>query len=121
MTSTTHTNKAVLIISPRRIFGLFVALALVVFSLVGFGGSHAVASPTTTTTTFKFPSGTVLNVGDQEQFLESALQDSGALKGAHYKVNFVEFDSGPLVNAGFAAHQIDVGFMGDLPAALAAT
>jgi sulfonate transport system substrate-binding protein len=51
--------------------------------------------------------------------LEAALQDSGALKGAHYKVNFVEFDSGPLVNAGFAAHQIDVGFMGDLPAALA--
>jgi sulfonate transport system substrate-binding protein len=118
MTSTTHTNKAVWIISPRRIFGFFVVAALVASSLVGFGGSHAQASPTTTTT-FKFPSGTVLNVGDQEQFLESALQDSGALKGAHYKVNFVEFDSGPLVNAGFAAHQIDVGFMGDLPAALA--
>jgi sulfonate transport system substrate-binding protein len=31
----------------------------------------------------------------------------------------VEFDSGPLVDAGFAAHRIDVGFMGDLPAALA--
>jgi sulfonate transport system substrate-binding protein len=60
-----------------------------------------------------------LNIGDQEQFLESALEDSGALKGAPYKVNFVEFDSGPLVDAGFAAHQIDVGYMGDLPAALA--
>jgi sulfonate transport system substrate-binding protein len=95
-----------------------VAAALIVSSIVALGGSRAVASPTTTTT-FKFPSGTVLNVGDQEQFLETALQDSGALKGAHYKVNFVEFDSGPLVNAGFAAHQIDVGFMGDLPAALA--
>ena len=87
-------------------------------SFVWLGGSHAQASPTTTTT-YKIPAGTVLNVGDQEQFLESALQDSGALKGAHYKVNFVEFDSGPLVNAGFAAHQIDLGFMGDLPAALA--
>ena len=31
------------------------------------------------------------------------------LKGASYKVNFVEFDSGPLVDAGFAAHRIDVG------------
>jgi sulfonate transport system substrate-binding protein len=35
-------------------------------------------------------------------------------------VNFVEFDSGPLVDAGFAAHQVDLGFMGDLPASLAA-
>ena len=51
--------------------------------------------------------------------MQTALTDSGALKGAPYKVNFVEFDSGPLVNAGFAAHQIDLGFMGDLPAALA--
>ena len=32
----------------------------------------------------------------------------------------MEFDSGPLVDAGFAAHRIDVGFMGDLPASLAA-
>jgi sulfonate transport system substrate-binding protein len=95
-----------------------VAAALIVTSFVTFGASSAHASPTTTTT-FRFPAGTVLNVGDQEQFLETALEDSGALKGAHYKVNFVEFDSGPLVNAGFAAHQIDVGFMGDLPAALA--
>jgi sulfonate transport system substrate-binding protein len=118
MTTTAHTNKAFSNRSSRRIAALLAASALVVTSLVSLGGGQAQASPTTTTT-YKFPSGTVLNVGDQEQFLESALQDSGALKGAHYKVNFVEFDSGPLVNAGFAAHQIDVGFMGDLPAALA--
>jgi ABC-type nitrate/sulfonate/bicarbonate transport system substrate-binding protein len=35
-------------------------------------------------------------------------------------VNFVEFNSGPLVDAGFAAHRIDVGIMGDTPASLAA-
>lgn len=62
---------------------------------------------------------TVLNVGDQQQDLQTLFQSSGALAGAHYKVNFVEFDSGPLVDAGFAAHRIDVGFMGDLPASLA--
>jgi sulfonate transport system substrate-binding protein len=118
MTTTAHTNKAFSKSSARRIAAILAAGALVVTSLVSLGGGRAQASPTTTTT-YKIPSGTVLNVGDQEQFLESALQDSGALKGAHYKVNFVEFDSGPLVNAGFAAHQIDVGFMGDLPAALA--
>jgi len=62
---------------------------------------------------------TVVNLGDQQQNLETLLQASGALAGAPYKVNFIEFDSGPLVDAGFAAHRIDVGFMGDLPASLA--
>jgi sulfonate transport system substrate-binding protein len=65
-------------------------------------------------------SGLVLNFGDQQQFYQTLLQASGALNGATYKVNFVEFDSGPLVDAGFAAHRIDVGYMGGLPASLAA-
>jgi sulfonate transport system substrate-binding protein len=64
-------------------------------------------------------SGITLNLGDQQQEFETLLQASGALKGASYEVNFVEFDSGPLVDAGFAAHRIDLGFMGDLPASLA--
>src|SRR3984885_7327982 len=64
-------------------------------------------------------SGLVLNLGDQQQEFETLLQSSGALKGASYRVNFVEFDSGPLVDAGFAAHRLDVGEMGDLPASLA--
>jgi sulfonate transport system substrate-binding protein len=63
--------------------------------------------------------GLVLNVGDQQQELQALFQASHALAGAPYKVNFVEFDSGPLVDAGFAAHRIDLGFMGDLPASLA--
>jgi sulfonate transport system substrate-binding protein len=60
-----------------------------------------------------------INFGDQQQDLETLLTDSGALKGASYKVNFIEFGSGPLVDAGFAAHRIDIGTMGDLPASLA--
>src|SRR5437879_5450366 len=52
-------------------------------------------------------SGAVINVGDQQQYLQTLLTISGALKGAPYKVSFVEFDSGPLVDAGFAAHRID--------------
>jgi sulfonate transport system substrate-binding protein len=60
-----------------------------------------------------------INFGDQEQEFQTLLTDSGVLKGAHYKVNFVEFNSGPLVDAGFAAHRLDVGSMGDLPASLA--
>jgi sulfonate transport system substrate-binding protein len=61
----------------------------------------------------------VINVGDQQQNLKTLLTTSGVLAGANYKVNFIEFDSGPLVDAGFAAHRIDIGFMGDLPASLA--
>jgi sulfonate transport system substrate-binding protein len=64
--------------------------------------------------------GLVLNVGDQQQDLETLFASSHALAGASYKVNFVEFDSGPLVDAGFAAHRLDLGIMGDLPASLAA-
>ena len=66
------------------------------------------------------PSTVVLNVGDQQQDLQTLFASSHALAGAAYKVNFIEFDSGPLVDAGFAAHRIDVGTMGDLPASLAA-
>jgi sulfonate transport system substrate-binding protein len=64
-------------------------------------------------------SGVVINFGDQQQSVETLLNASGALADASYKVNFVEFDSGPLVDAGFAARKIDVGTMGDLPASLA--
>jgi sulfonate transport system substrate-binding protein len=60
-----------------------------------------------------------INFGDQQQDFETLLTNSGVLKGANYKVNFVEFGSGPLVDAGFAAHRIDVGMLGDLPASLA--
>jgi sulfonate transport system substrate-binding protein len=75
------------------------------------GGSTSLASSQST--------GGVLQVGDQQQNLQTLLKASGALAGASYKVNFVEFASGPLVDAGFAAHRIDIGFMGDLPASLA--
>jgi hypothetical protein len=50
----------------------------------------------------RYPAG---GTGDQQQDLETLLQASGALSGAPYQVNFVEFDSGPLVDAGFAAHR----------------
>jgi sulfonate transport system substrate-binding protein len=66
------------------------------------------------------PAGIVLNIGDQQQYLQTMFAQSHALAGAPFQVNFVEFDSGPLVDAGFAAHRIDAGFMGDLPASLAA-
>ena len=83
---------------------------------VGGSAGSAAAQPSTS----KIPAGTVLNVGDQDQELETLVCSTPAsAKAAPFKINFVEFDSGPLVNAGFAAKQIDVGDMGDLPASLA--
>jgi sulfonate transport system substrate-binding protein len=89
---------------------------------VASGGSATTAaggSPATTASSSAIPAGTVLNVGDQEQDLETLFQASGEGKNLPYKINFVEFDSGPLVDAGFAAKRIDLGSMGDLPASVA--
>ena len=86
-------------------------------SALAAGCSSSASSATRAT---EDSSSVVLNVGDQQQYLQTMLTASGVLNGISYKVNFVEFDSGPLVDAGFAAHRIDVGFMGDLPASLAA-
>jgi sulfonate transport system substrate-binding protein len=95
--------------------------ALVLVSATGVTNADASTSTAASAnTTSKIPAGTVVNFGDQQQDLETLLDSSGALKGAPYKVNFVEFNSGPLVDAGFAAHSIDMGMMGDLPASLAA-
>ncbi|HTU74569.1 MAG TPA: ABC transporter substrate-binding protein [Trebonia sp.] len=100
---------------PRRLAlagaGLLV-VALVTACSPG-GGSTA------NDTSARGGSGVAINFGDQQQLFETLLNASGALAGANYTVNFVEFDSGPLVDSGFAAGKIDVGDMGDLPASLA--
>jgi sulfonate transport system substrate-binding protein len=65
----------------------------------------------------KIPGGLVLRVGDQGQDLQTLFRASGVLQGAPYTVQFDQFGSGPLVDAAFAAHVIDLGTMGDTPAA----
>jgi len=102
--------------TPRLIRTLTLATAAGVLATAAAGCSSATSTATTTSD----PSSVTINLGDQEQDLQTLLTASGALKGAPYSVNFEEFDSGPLVDAGFAAHKIDIGFMGDLPASLAA-
>jgi ABC-type nitrate/sulfonate/bicarbonate transport system substrate-binding protein len=104
----------------RRSYISWSAALLAVVSVISVSwNAGGIASASSKASTSTIPAGTVLNIGDQQQVIETELEASGALKGASYKVNFVEFDSGPLVDAGFAAHQIDVGYMGDLPASLA--
>lgn len=88
------------------------AATLVALSAAGAAAPSAAAKSA-------IPPGTVLNVGDQEQSVQTLLQSSGELKNIPYKVNFVDFASGPLVDAGFAAGKIDLGSMGDTPAEVA--
>jgi sulfonate transport system substrate-binding protein len=110
----TFDRMAVSISRRSRLAGM--AGLMVLLSLGwGVGASGAASS----TGGAHIPAGTVLNFGDQQQALETLFQASGALAGAPYKVNFIEFASGPLVDAGFAAHDLDLGYMGDLPASLA--
>jgi sulfonate transport system substrate-binding protein len=105
---------------PTAIPRLARALALTGLAIATGALAGACSSgPAATNTADTSPSSVVINLGDQQQDLQTLLTASGALRGAPYKVNFLEFDSGPLVDAGFSAHRIDVGFMGDLPAALA--
>lgn len=110
--------------SRSLLLGARAVLLVVVAAMVAACDSSS-ASPSSKTggatvaSSTKIPAGTVLNVGDQEQFIETLFSASGVGTGIPYEINFVQFDSGPLVDSGFAAHSIDVGFMGDLPAALA--
>lgn len=100
----------------RLLGGLALASALALLATACSSGGPTAADPPAQGGT---SSSLTINFGDQEQDFETLLTDSGVLNGASYKVNFVEFDSGPLVDAGFAAHRLDVGEMGDLPASLA--
>jgi sulfonate transport system substrate-binding protein len=95
------------------------ALACLAAVITVLASACASATRATQTSLGSTSPGSALNVGDQQQELQTLLKVSGALNGAKYQVNFVEFDSGPLVDSGFAARRIDVGTMGDLPASLA--
>ena len=95
---------------PRRLVALCSTAALVVTGAAGAAIPSAGASPAVHSA---IPSGITISVGDQNQRLATLLPSSGLLKGAPYKVNFVEFASGPLINAALAAGKIDLGTMGD--------
>ena len=105
-------------IRPHRRLALLAPLAALAMVAAGCGGGTKSATKTPISlaadpaSASAIVAGTVINFGDQQQFLETLLGTSGGLAGASYKVNFIEFDSGPLVDAGFAAGRIDVGVHG---------
>jgi sulfonate transport system substrate-binding protein len=105
-------------VAARRSAVGFAVVAALMATALGACGSGSTGDPPSAAAGSR-TSGIVLNVGDQEQLLETLFQAAGVEKGLAYRINFVQFGSGPLVDSGFAAHRIDIGYMGDLPAALA--
>ena len=97
----------------RRAVTVCSAAALAASVTAGTAGSSAAAVPAAKG---GIPSGITLNVGDQNQSAETLMASSGLLKGAPYKVNFVEFSNGPLIDAALASDKLDLGAMGDTPA-----
>jgi sulfonate transport system substrate-binding protein len=66
------------------------------------------------------PGQVTLHVGDQGKQVLTLLTASGELKNLPYKVQFDQFNSGPLVNQALSAGVLDFGIMGDTPAIFAA-
>jgi hypothetical protein len=63
----------------------------------------------------EIPAGITLRVGEQSPVGELSFELAGLNDGLPYEIEYVRFDSGPLVNEGFAAGEIDIGSMGDNP------
>lgn len=61
-----------------------------------------------------------LNIGDQLKLLQLALEKSGESQPIAGKLRWTTFTDGPHMNAAFLADAIDIGWMGDTPALLAA-
>ena len=83
----------------RRLRGLALAglTALLAGCAVSGSSGSGATSPAAEQAAARGSSALVLNFGDQQQEYQTLLQASGVLAGARYKVNFIEFDSGPLV------------------------
>lgn len=63
--------------------------------------------------------GITLNVGDLAGQTQILMNDSGALKGAQYKVNFATFPAGPPAVAAIQGGSIDLTLTADTPAIFA--
>lgn len=101
-----------------RIGGAAFVLATVVIA-VGIGGASGAATKHKTTAKPINLSGVTLNVGDLAGQTQILLNDSGALKGAQYKVNFATFPAGPPAVAAIQGGSIDLTVTADTPAIFA--
>ena len=101
-----------------RISGAAVMLATAVV-VMAVGGASAAATKHKTAPKKINLSGVTLNVGDLAGQTQILLNDSDALKGAQYKVNFATFPAGPPAVAAIQGGSIDLTLTADTPAIFA--
>ena len=106
----------------RHVLGLVLALFLIVgvcssiaSANAAVGHSGKVCPTVTTASSTKIPAGTVLRVGDQLDYLKTALKLSGEDQDFPYKVEYSAFVGGPPMLQAFQAGSIDAGFVGSTP------
>ena len=80
------------------------------------GGEAAAGTAGEATGADDIPAGITLRVGEQSPVGELSFELGGFNDDLPYEIEYVRFNSGPLVNEGFAAGAIDIGSMGDTPA-----
>ncbi len=95
-----------------------IVLATVV-AVVAIGGASGAATKHKTKAKPINLSGVTLNIGDLAGQTQILLNDSGALKGAQYKVNFAPFPAGPPAVAAIQGGSIDLTVTADTPAIFA--
>jgi sulfonate transport system substrate-binding protein len=109
---------------PLVPLGVALALAVVTMTAAACGGdddaeasgSAGEATGGESTSGATIPPGTKIRVGEQSPVGELSFELAGLNDDLPYEIEYVRFDSGPLVNEGFAAGQIDIGTLGDNPA-----
>ena len=101
-----------------RTSGAAFVLATVVIA-VAIGGASGAATKHKAAPKKINLSGVTLNIGDLAGQTQILLNDSGALKGAQYKVNFATFPAGPPAVAAIQGGSIDLTVTADTPAIFA--
>jgi sulfonate transport system substrate-binding protein len=102
----------------RHVSGLaavLVLLAGVCSSMTPAGADSGSSTTAKATSSAKIPAGTVLRVGDQLDYLKTALKLAGEDQNFPYEVEYSAFIGGPPMLQAFHAGSIDAGFVGSTP------
>ena len=105
--------------SIRPLAGLLIASSLLTGVACGGDGAEGASAGEATggdsTSGEAIPPGVTLRVGEQSPVGQLSFELAGLNDDLPYEIEYVRFESGPLVNEGFAAGAIDIGSMGDNP------
>jgi sulfonate transport system substrate-binding protein len=81
----------------------------------GGGGGGSTTTAAAVTVPVSIPKGTTLRVGDQLDYLKTALNVAGEDEGFDYDVEYAGFVGGPPMLQAFRGGSLDIGFIGSTP------